>query len=125
CALHVYFEHDVVPLTQLLLDDAARRPVEVSVDDGPFQEAAAVAHARELLDVDEVVVHAVRLRGACLARSPGDRVADAGHCVEQATYERALAAARGRAYDEEDAAVSVRAFQVRAFARLTQRSAPA
>src|SRR5205823_8239715 len=113
---------------QFAFNDRARSAVIVAVHDGPFEKFAALTSRDELVGRDEKIVDAVLLARARRARRPRDGVAEARHLRQDAPDERALAAARRRTDDKQDAALARFRIERRGvcYDRLiTQRSAPA
>src|SRR5205085_11018390 len=123
-----YLKDHVAPASQLVFDDRARSAVIMSVHDRPFEKLAACARRCEFFGRDEKIVDAMSLTCARRACRPRDRITEARHFGEDAPDERALAAARRRTDDKQNAALAQLFVERRALGcnRLViQRSAPA
>src|SRR5688572_5999072 len=103
--LPVDLEDQVAALGERGLDDAAARSVEVAEDVRVLDEFVRIPQALEIRALDEVVVLAVVLAGAGLARRAGDGERHRRAPAHQRPQEARLAGARGRRDDVETAAL--------------------
>src|SRR5258706_233934 len=101
--LHVDHEHDVRAGGEAPLRVGRARPIVVAEDVGPLQELAGARHLLEALPADEIIVNAVLLAGARLARRVRARQAEIRDPLHQPFDQRRLARAGRRGDDEEQA----------------------
>src|SRR5438132_984357 len=97
----------------------------MSVNIRPFKELALLNQALELRGRNEKVFAAILLRPTRRARRVRNRIADPGHCLQNAIDQSALAAARWRADHDQHSPSTLYARGVLAFGlvQLIQHSA--
>ena len=92
------------PVRQSRAQPGSRRAVEFAVNMRPFEKLIGGDHLLEISRRDEEILAAIHFAVSWRASGERNRIAKIRHLIQHALDQRALAAARRRTDDEENAA---------------------